>query len=339
MQPLNALTMPTSLPAKNKRTIAVSRELASVDAPTRNERELYLRNFCERSVSQETRRAYRRVVREFFSFVTERQPSLISTADVLKWRDKLIEEKKSAATVAFKLSVIRTLFDYLQAGGYAASNPALSKLVPPPTTPEDLRGRALTASEVRHLLGGPDRAKSEGARDYALMLLMLKTSLRVSEACGLRLSQIKTNGGKWFVRVTVKGGRERALPVAADIKQAIDEYLKLDKSRRAALHSDGAAAYIFQPHTNYRTLVFDKPLSSVMAWHIVKRWGEFTGVGKLSPHDLRRTAITRALDQGLTYRQVQMMSGHRDPKTVMRYDHGRENLEHNAANFLDYDEK
>lgn len=34
-----------------------------------------------------------------------------------------------------------------------------------------------------------------------------------------------------------------------------------------------------------------------------------------------------------------MMTGHRDPKTVMRYDHGRENLELNAANFLRYDEE
>jgi integrase/recombinase XerD len=68
-------------------------------------------------------------------------------------------------------------------------------------------------------------------------------------------------------------------------------------------------------------------------------WGWFTGVGKLSPHDLRRTAITRALDRGLSYRQVQMMSGHKDPKTVMRYDHGRENLELNAANFLRYEDE
>jgi len=76
-----------------------------------------------------------------------------------------------------------------------------------------------------------------------------------------------------------------------------------------------------------------------MAWNIVKKWGEFGGIGKISPHDLRRTAITKALDQGLTYRQVQMMTGHKDPKTVMRYDHGRENLEQNAVNFLSYDEK
>jgi integrase len=59
---------------------------------------------------------------------------------------------------------------------------------------------------------------------------------------------------------------------------------------------------------------------------------------KVSPHDLRRTAITHALNQGLSYRQVQMMSGHRDPKTVMRYDHDRENLDQNAINFLSYDE-
>ena len=88
---------------------------------------------------------------------------------------------------------------------------------------------------------------------------------------------------------------------------------------------------------NYRTLEFNKPLSTRMAWNIVRRWAEFTGIPKISPHDLRRTAITKALDQGLSYRQVQMMSGHRDPKTVMRYDHGRENMEMNAVNFLDYD--
>ena len=33
----------------------------------------------------------------------------------------------------------------------------------------------------------------------------------------------------------------------------------------------------------------------------------------------------------MTYRQVQMMSKHKDPKTVMRYDHGRENMEQNAG--------
>lgn len=121
------------------------------------------------------------------------------------------------------------------------------------------------------------------------------------------------------------------------MRAAIKEYVKLDEQRRQHLHSGGADAYLFQPLVNYRTLEFDKPLSTRMVWNIVARWGQWGGVGKLSPHDLRRTAITRALDQGLSYRQVQMMSGHKDPKTVMRYDHHRENLEQNAVNHLNYD--
>lgn len=295
--------------------------------------------FCERSVSEETRRAYRRVVKEFFAFHRHKELAEIIPADVQRWRDHLIGQKRSASTVSLKLSVVRSLFDYLLAGGYVRSNPALTKLVPPPAVPEDLRGRALSPKEVRYLLSGPDREKPEGARDYALLLLMLRTSLRVSEACRLRLSQVRWSHGRWTVRLKVKGGRERTQPIPTDVKQAIDEYLRKDKKRREVQHSDGAEQYVFQPHTNYRTLEFNKPISSTMAWHIVRRWGEFTGVGKISPHDLRRTAITRALDQGLSYRQVQMMTGHRDPKTVMRYDHGRENMELNAANFLQYEEE
>lgn len=295
--------------------------------------------FCERSVSEETRRAYRRVVKEFFRFTDTTDLDQVTVTDVLSWRDFQLAQQKSASTVAFKLSIVRSLFNYLLAGELVTRNPALSKLVPPPAVPDGLSGRALTTKEVRYVLGGPDRATAQGARDHSLLLLMLRTSVRVSEACGLRLSQIKWNHGRWVMRFKTKGGRERTQPIPGEVKNAIDAYLRLDRTRRGLQHSDGSDQFIFQPHTNYRTLEFNKPISTTMAWQIVKKWGSFTGVGKLSPHDLRRTAITRALDQGLSYRQVQMMSGHKDPKTVMKYDHGRENLELNAANFLNYDDE
>src|SRR5436853_955383 len=295
--------------------------------------------FVQRSVSEETRRAYRRVVLEFFRFLQARHPAEVTSADVQRWRDHLLKAKKSAATVRFKLSVIRSMFDYLKAGGYVSANPALTKLVPPPAVSEDLRGRALTLKEVSCLLAGPDRSKPEGARDYALLVLMLRTSLRVAEACSLKASSVKWSHGRWILKCKVKGGRERTLPLPQEVKQAIDDYLKVDRSRRSKLLCDGADSYLFQPVINNRTLVFNKPLSTTMAWMIVKRWGEYGGIGKLSPHDLRRTAITRALDQGLRYLQGQMMSGHKDPKTVMRYDHHRENLEQNAVNFLSYFEE
>jgi integrase/recombinase XerD len=289
-------------------------------------------------MSEETRRAYRRVLREFFTFLDQQHPLSVTVEDVLRWRDDLGRRRKKAATISFKLAVVRSFFEYLRAAGLVSLNPASTKLVTPPEVSQDGAGRALTLIEVSHMLAGPNRQTSEGARDYAMMVLMLRTSLRVSEVCSLRTSSIKWSHGRWVIKVKVKGGRERTLPLPVDVKKAMDEYLKLDKKRRSVLMSDGEDAFLFQPKTNYRTLVFDKPLSTRMVWNIVSRWADYGGVGKLSPHDLRRTAITRALDQGLSYRQVQMMSGHKDPKTVMHYDHGRENLDLNAVNFLKYED-
>jgi integrase/recombinase XerD len=295
--------------------------------------------FSERSLSEETRRAYRRVVIEFFNYFKHRHPSLITSKDIVGWRDDLRKRKKKAATIAFKLSVIRSLYEFLRDKGIVKKNPVGTKDVPPPKPPDNLRGRALSLEEVRRLLLAPDRKKPAGARDYALMLLMLRTSIRVGEACALKVSDKRWNHGRWVLRVKVKGRSERTIPLPEDVKEAIDEYVKLDRSRRLHLHSDGPDQYMFQPTTNYRTLEFDKPISTTTAWNIVQRWSKCCGFKEnVSPHDLRRTAITHALNQGLNYRQVQMMSGHRDPKTVMRYDHDRENLEQNAINFLSYEE-
>ncbi|HET9533156.1 MAG TPA: tyrosine-type recombinase/integrase [Blastocatellia bacterium] len=294
--------------------------------------------FCEKSLSDETRRAYSRVIREFFAFLGQRSPLQVTPDDVLAFRDELRLRRKRAATVAFKLAVVRSFFEYIRAAGLININPASTRFVTPPELPDEGTGRALTPKEVFSLLSGPDRNSPEGARDYALLLLMLRMSLRVSEACSLKASSVKWSHGRWVLRVKVKGGRERTLPLPPEVKKAMDDYLKMDSKRRSLVGSGGAEAYLFQPHANYRTLIYDKPLSTRMVRNIVSRWAEYGGVGKLSPHDLRRTAITRALDQGLTYRQVQMMSGHKDPKTVMRYDHGRENLDLNAVNFLKYED-
>ena len=149
-------------------------------------------------------------------------------------------------------------------------------------------GRALSAKEVRYLLSGPDREKSEGARDYALMLVMLRLSLRVSEVCSLRISSMKWSHGRWTLRCKVKGDREEVWPLPKDVKEAVDHYLRLDRKRREIAHSGGGYAHLFQPHTNYRTLEFDKVLSTRMVKKIVKRWADYSRLGNLSPHDLWR---------------------------------------------------
>jgi integrase/recombinase XerD len=301
--------------------------------------EQHLLAFYERSNSVQTRRAYKRVVREFFRQFQWRHPQDITSEQIRGWRDQLTKARRKAATVSFKLAVVRSLYEYLREEGFVTLNPATVHKVPPPVVSEELRGRALTVEEVRLLLAGPDRSKVEGARDYALLLLLVRTSMRIGEACGLKSSSLVWSHGRWLLRFRVKGGRERKLPIPKDVKTAVDDYLKLDRKRRSLQHTDGPESAIFQPLVNYRTLEFDKPLSTTQAWKIVRKWADFTGIGKVSPHDLRRTAITRALDQGLSYRQVRMMSGHKSVEMVVRYDHQRENLEYNAVNFLDYEKK
>ncbi len=291
--------------------------------------------FVERSVSQTTRDSYRRTVREFQRFLGR---SVIDAGpdDVRRWRDELAGRGQRPATIARKLSTVRSLYAYLEAGGYVPRNPASSKLVPPPELRSERAGRALTSKDVRHLLCGPDRTRAEGARDYAILLTLARLGVRVSELCALRVSSLWRSKKGWAVTVKVKGGAERELPVPDDVREAITDYLRLDSKRRVRAKSSGTDAFVFQPHVNYRTLTFDRPLTRRHVQNIVGRWASYCGVGKLSPHDLRRTAITRALELGLSYYEVQLMSGHRDPKTVQRYDHRRNALEHSAINKLHY---
>ena len=108
--------------------------------------------------------------------------------------------------------MVRSFFEYLKAAGAVPLNPASTKLVIPPELPSETAGKALTAKEVRYLLSGPGREKAEGARDYALMLVMLRLSLRVSEVCSLRASSVKWSHGRWTLRCKVKGAGRRSGP-------------------------------------------------------------------------------------------------------------------------------
>jgi len=175
----------------------------------------------------------------------------------------------------------------------------------------------------------------------------------VSELCGLRVSAMRTVRGRRVLEVRVKGGRDRLLPLPEDVWKAVEAYLThpgepktraspgtaSEPTRRKLAHSGGERAWLFQPSVNYRTRVHDKPLTSRQVHAIVSRYAALAGIkGKVSPHDLRRTFVTLALDQGLTPRQIVAATGHKDERIISRYDKGRENLDINAINFLSLDD-
>lgn len=293
--------------------------------------------FIYKSLSPDTRRAYRAGLREFFGFVGGVHPSEVTPADVLAYRDRLIERGRKPRTVAARLAVVRSFFSYLVEGGHVARNPASAKLVPPPRAPSTPSGRALSAAQVLNLLRAPDRRTTEGARDHAMMTVMARLGLRLSEVCALRRSSIRPGTVGWVLSVKVKGGREERWPLPAEVRERVEEYLRLDEARRRELGTDGPDAPLFQPTVNYRTLVFNRALSQRHVEKIVARWADYAGLGHVTPHDLRRTLLTEMLKR-FPVQEVQMVSKHRDVRTLMVYNHDRENLERNPVNFFSYDE-
>jgi hypothetical protein len=93
------------------------------------------RNFIEKSLSEDTRRAYTRALLDFFSFVMK-LPAQVEVEDVIAYRDDLVKKQhRKARTVNMKLSVVRAYFGYLKAAGDIEINPADTKLVSVPAPP------------------------------------------------------------------------------------------------------------------------------------------------------------------------------------------------------------
>src|SRR6185369_4806876 len=89
-------------------------------------------HFCDRSRSEATRKTYRLAIEGFFRFVGNIHPAVINTSDVLMWRDHLQDQKKKSTTVALKVSVLRSFFDYLCGNGIVRANPAAGSAVSVP---------------------------------------------------------------------------------------------------------------------------------------------------------------------------------------------------------------
>jgi site-specific recombinase XerD len=68
------------------------------------------------------------------------------------------------------------------------------------------------------------------------------------------------------------------------------------------------------------------------ASRVVRRLARRAGIEKkISPHSLRHSFITAALDAGVPLRDVQEAASHADPRTTMRYDRARRSLDRHAT--------
>jgi integrase/recombinase XerD len=65
---------------------------------------------------------------------------------------------------------------------------------------------------------------------------------------------------------------------------------------------------------------------------VIVRLARAAGISKrITPHSLRHTFVTLALDAGAQLRDVQDAAGHADPRTTRRYDRARNSLDRNPT--------
>jgi integrase/recombinase XerD len=141
------------------------------------------------------------------------------------------------------------------------------------------------------------------------------------------MADLGADAGHRVLRVTRKGARKAKVPLTPATVAALDAYLA-DRATRAGL---GGAAALTGP---LLATASGGRLRQGHLWELVRRLARNADVGTwqdLSPHSLRHSAITFALDAGATVRDVQDYAGHKDPRTTRRYDHARDSLDRNAA--------
>ena len=118
--------------------------------------------------------------------------------------------------------------------------------------------------------------------------------------------------GPWtsHPRLVRKGGKHVIIPLAPRTGQTLDLYIGEPTTGPIFLSANG------------------QRMDRYAADRTVKRLANQSGITtRISPHSLRHSLSTAALDAGVPLRDVQETASHADPRTTMRYDHARQSLD------------
>ena len=123
------------------------------------------------------------------------------------------------------MTVLRSLFSYLQTYGYAGANPAHSDFVEAPSVPRDGKTVGLSPEDCRRLIDAPDLRTPAGIRDRAILGTLAYSACRVGELVTLKVRDYKTSGVHKILEVYGKGGKERRVPLHPEAIERIEAWL------------------------------------------------------------------------------------------------------------------
>ena len=166
--------------------------------------------------------------------------------------------------------------------------------------PEELLPKAIPAQDIKSLL-----AEIDNIRDRALILLLLRTGMRIGELLNVTMSDIQLPERKILLYLGEKNYLGRIVYYSEDAEKALKSWLEIrDPHRR----------YLFYSRTRQN-------ISYVAAWTVMKKAIEAAGLSgrSYSLHSLRHTFATDMLNAGLRLEVLQQLLGHRSIEITRRY--------------------
>jgi integrase/recombinase XerC len=265
----------------------------------------------ERRASPHTRRAYLADLVQYAAFLGEQGAPLVPSSPA-QVRAFVARAAATAgpASLARKLSTLRSFYRFLVREGLAPGNPA--RAVSSPRRPK-LLPQVLPEEEAAALVEAPAESQEPLAlRDRAFLELLYASGLRVSELTGLAVADVDLPAR--LVRVLGKRRKERIVPFGGAAAEALRRYL--EGGRPALASAPGAARdALFLNHRGGR-------LSARSVARRIARWVLAAGLPRhVHPHVLRHSFATHLLGNGADLRGIQELLGHASLSTTQRYTH------------------
>jgi integrase len=280
-------------------------------------------------LSEGSRRMYRQSIDQFLAWLREYPGQAVNKGTIAAYKRYLEEDRALApSTVNRHLSAVRKLIgEAADHGMFDESTLAAIKRVKGAKMRGQRYGNWLTRDQAQALLNAPDPTTLKGARDQAILALLLGCGLRRNELVGLVYNHLQAREGHWaLVDLRGKGGRVRTVKVPPWAKRAIDNWTEM--SGREV----GPEDRIFVSVDKVGRVRRDG-MTAQAIYYLVRDYCREADIPELSPHDLRRTFAKLARKGGAQLEQLQLTLGHASATTTERYVGATLDLDDNAVDY------
>lgn len=255
---------------------------------------------------------YTRSLRQFIQYLAKNGIASPSRQDIIAYREHLKETGHKPATVQLYIVAVRRFLEWAESEGILRNT---ARGIKGARRDRTHKRDALTARQARMTLNKINRSTESGARDYAILAVMISGGLRPIEVVRANREDLRNVADESVLFLQGKGRDERSeyIHLVEDAERAIRDYLSI---RGGGSGSDPLFGSTSNNNRGGR-------MTTRSVSRIVKNLLLAVGISsdRLTAHSLRHTAGTLNIKSGGSLEQTQELLRHSDPATTQIYIH------------------